>query len=454
MDSLKVDVAVVGGGTAGLGAWRAAKAAGARAVLINAGPWGTTCVRVGCMPSKLLLAAADAARDARNAPTFGVLTGELRIDGHAVMERVRKERDRFLQSILQDVHGMAQDEKIEGRARFSGPNTLLIDDRITVEARAIVIATGSSPEVLDVLASVRAHVLTNETVFDLETLPGSIAVVGAGPVGLELGIAFARLGVRTTVFDEGESIGGLKDAEVGKVARELMAAEMELKLGVKLSAEPADGGARLSWKGAGGEGHAVFDRVLVATGRPPNVKDLNLPASGLELDEDGVPQHDHQTRQCGTSAVFIAGDAGDDLPVLHEASRQGDLAGRNAARFPKLDAEPPPTPVAIVFTSPDLASVGQSLQVLGEGARITSSDFASGRGQAEARPGGMIRLYVAEDRLAGGEMVGAGVEHLAQMLAFMIQAKMTVQQALALPFYHPTYEEVLQACLQNLRQQG
>src|ERR1700761_266035 len=122
------DVAIIGAGTSGLQAWRAAKSAGARALLIDHGPWGTTCVRVGCMPSKLLLAAAGAARDARKLGALGILVGKVEVDGVAVLRRLREERDFFLDGIFDELGQIGADEKIEGTARFLGPNTLAVGD--------------------------------------------------------------------------------------------------------------------------------------------------------------------------------------------------------------------------------------------------------------------------------------------------------------------------------------
>ena len=455
VESIEVDVAVVGAGTAGLAARRAAVRAGVRVLLINAGPWGTTCVRAGCMPSKLLLVAARAARDTRRAGTFGIEAGPVRINGRAVMARVQSERDHFLRSILEELNAIPAAEKIDGLARFVGPTTLKVADGVKVLAKSVVIATGATPSIPKLLAPLKARVLTSDTVFDLEDLPFSLAVVGAGPLGLELAAAFTRLGVRTTVFDERDSLGGLKDAQVGKAARALLGAELDLKLRVKIEAQPDPDGSKIRWTGADGAGEAMFDRVLVAAGRPPDLKHLDLQAAALDLDERGIPLHDPTTLRCGDSAVFIAGDAANDLPVLHVASRQGEVAGRNAATLPVVQSCTPQSALSIVFTDPDIAVIGQPLKSLGEDAAIGRCDFDAGRGRIEHRPGGMISIYAhrKDGIIAGGEMVGAGVEHLAHTMAIMVQQRITVKAALELPFYHPTFEEVLKNCLRELLHQ-
>jgi dihydrolipoamide dehydrogenase len=254
------------------------------------------------------------------------------------------------------------------------------------------------------------------------------------------------------VFAEADSLGGLRDPEVGKTAIHLLGDELDLKLGVKVEGNPCLGGVQIRWTGPDGEGQAVFDRVLVAAGRPPNLEALNLEAAALERNDHGIPLHDRATLRCGSSAVFLAGDANHDLPVLHEASRQGSIAGRNAARLPDVEAVAPPPALSIVFTDPDIASIGQPLEALGEEAVIGRRDFDAGRAIIENRVGGTMRLYARREDgiIAGGEMVGPAVEHLAHAVAFMVQQRMTPSEALRLPFYHPTYEEDLKSCLVDL----
>ena len=159
METKRVDVAVIGAGTAGLSARREAVRAGRSVLLIEDGPYGTTCARVGCMPSKLLIAAADAAHEARGAGRFGVRVDGVHIDGAAVLARVRAERDRFVGFVLDGVEEIPAGERLRGRARFVAPTTLQIGDALRVEAGAVVIATGSRPIVPPSLAGLGDAVL-------------------------------------------------------------------------------------------------------------------------------------------------------------------------------------------------------------------------------------------------------------------------------------------------------
>ena len=171
----------------------------------------------------------------------------------------------------------------------------------------------------------------------------------------------------------------------------------------------------------------------------------------MELDEDGAPVVDPRTLRCSGAAVFVAGDAEGSRPVLHEAHAQGAAAGAAAADPQAPTAYAPATTLAITYTDPDMASVGEGLEDIGEGALVGEARFEEGRCTLEDRPEGLIRLYAhCDGRLAGAEMVGADVEHLAQRAADWITRGLSVEDALAQPFYHPTLDEDLQAALQDL----
>jgi dihydrolipoamide dehydrogenase len=203
VNTITTDVAVIGAGTAGLAAYRAAKAAGRTALLIEGGTYGTTCARVGCMPSKLLIAPAEALHGVERFGAFGLrLAGEVEVDGRAVMARVRAERDRFVGFVLQGVAAIPPADRIDGCARFVDDTTLIAGES-TVTAHAVVIATGSSPAYPAAWAALGDRLVTNETIFDWTRLPDSLVVFGPGVIGLELGQALHRLGVRVKVFGRG-----------------------------------------------------------------------------------------------------------------------------------------------------------------------------------------------------------------------------------------------------------
>jgi dihydrolipoamide dehydrogenase len=461
IEPIEVDVAIIGAGTAGLVARRQALTHGAkRVLLIEGGTHGTTCARVGCMPSKLLIAAADAAAAVRDAPTFGVAAGELRIDGAAVMTRVRHERDGFVGSVLESVEKIPEHDRLHGLARFVGGTELEVETAtglVKVAARAIVVAVGSTPHVPPQLRELGERLLTSDTIFELPTLPRSIAVIGAGGIGLELGQAFAQLGVRTTILGTNTHVPLLKSACMQSFARTTFEQRVDLQLEIReLAAVPDAEGVRLSWTRGEQPHEATFEVVLAATGRRPQLARLDLHRAGVELDEHGRPRRlDDRTMRIAETAIFLAGDVSSDRPVMHEAASEGRIAGINAARYPEVRAHVRQIPLAILFTDPNLAVVGTIPGPDGEG---EAWDFGEvdyrdqGRARIMNQGHGRARIYAkrACGTIVGAELIGPRVEHLAHLLAWAIEQRTTVPHALAMPYYHPTVEEGLRAALQQL----
>jgi dihydrolipoamide dehydrogenase len=462
MNQLDVDVAIIGAGTAGLAAYRAAIAQGRRTVLIEGGPYGTTCARVGCMPSKLLIAAGDAAHMLQAASGFGVHSGEARIDGQAVMARVRRERDRFVGFVLDIVDNIPARDKLIGNACFTGPQALQVGEHTIVNASRIVIATGSTSVRLDELAKAGPGVIISDDIFEMTDLPRSLAVIGTGVIGLELGQAMSRLGVRVSVFARGGSVAQLTDPEVLHVATKTLCAELDLRFqNVIVGAEPDGDEVLLTTRDANGaERSERFQYVLMAAGRTPNVNDIGIEHSGVELDEAGIPLFDRHTMQCGTSHIFIAGDASDERPVLQEAADHGKIAGDNAGRYPDVRPGLRRTPLMIAFTEPQIATLGATYRELCEEGMpkfaVGMVSFENqGRSRVMLQNRGMLRLYAEYGigRFLGAEMIGPRAEHLAHLLSWACQARMTVDQMLEMPFYHPVVEEGVRTALRALHEE-
>ena len=456
MKRISVDVAVIGAGTAGLAAYRAAVAAGRRAVLIEAGPHGTTCARVGCMPSKLLIAAGEAAHGPQKWPEFGLrLEGSVAIDGKAVMARVKRERDRFVGFVLEGVDAIPEADRVIGRARFVDDRTLDVDRHTRIAFERAVIATGSSPSIPPVLRAAGDRLIVNDDVFDWDDLPRSVAVFGPGVIGLELGQALSRLGVEVVLFGRRGHVGPFSDPALQAYARRTFERELDLEANADVRDVERDGDrVRVSYRDdAGRDRTANVDFVIAATGRTPNVRGLSLENTSLRLDERGVPLFDRNTMQCGDSAIFIAGDAGDELPVLHEAADEGRIAGENAARYPDVRPAPRRTPLAIVFSDPQLAVVGTRFAGLEPGTFVTGavSFEDQGRSRVMLRNVGLLHVYadIATGRLVGAEMIGPDAEHLAHLLSWAMAVDLTVERTLAMPFYHPVVEEGLRTALRD-----
>ncbi|MFW2590019.1 dihydrolipoyl dehydrogenase [Sagittula sp. SSi028] len=448
MTRLTCDVAVIGAGTAGLAAERNARKHGARTLLIDPEFRGTTCAAVGCMPSKLLIAAARRAHHVRQSDMFGIHTQGIEINGPAVLERVRRERDRFTQGVRDSIDDLPDGITVQARARFTGPTTLELDDGRAVSARAVVIATGSSPMIPDPYQALGDLVLTNETIFELDDLPDSLAVIGGGVIGLELAQAMGRLGVEVILFDREEHLAGVRCNKVHGALRDAMARDMTLHLGVDPAPSCQDGRVRIDWDGQS----ATFDKVLVATGRPPNIKGLGLEATGLDLDDKGMPKIDPETLQCGDAPIFMAGDVDAARPVLHEASDEGAIAGRNAVAYPAVVSSERKVPFTITYTEPPLVSIGRDPD---DSAKIGVADYTDqGRAKVDGENIGLVRIYAAapNGHLIGADLFCPGADHLGHLLAWAMEARQTAGDLLDRPFYHPTLEEGLKAALKDICQ--
>jgi dihydrolipoamide dehydrogenase len=452
MRTLDTDVAVIGAGTAGLAAYRAAKAAGRSALLIEGGIHGTTCARVGCMPSKLLIAPAEAAHAVERFDAFG-LRGDVSVDGDAVMARVRRERDRFVGFVTQGVDAIPAADKLVGYAHFVDDTTLAVGD-ITINTRATVIATGSTTSYPPAWNALGDRLVTNETVFDWTTLPQSVAVFGPGVIGLELGQALHRLGVRIKVFGRGGGVGPLSDPELVAEARRVFGAEFYLDTDAHADVSLDGKQVAVRFRALDGETRTEhFDYLLAATGRKPNVAKLGLERTSVTRDAFGVPAFDRETMQCGALPIFIAGDANADVPLLHEAADEGRIAGDNAARFPDVHAGMRRSPLSVVFTDPQIAVVGGSWRHLRETAHVTGrvSFDDQGRARVMQRNRGRLHVYaeVPTGMLLGAEMIGPDAEHIGHLLAWSHQLGLTVSEMLKLPFYHPVVEEGLRTALRD-----
>jgi dihydrolipoamide dehydrogenase len=399
------------------------------------------------------------------APAFGVLVGEGRVDGRAVMDRVRSERDRFVGFVVEAVEDWPAEQRVMGQARFAGDHLLVIErDGLVVErveAGRIVIATGSTIFWPDHFNAAGDRLVTSDDVFYWDDLPASVAVFGGGVVGLELGQALSRLGVRVRLFGKGGRIGIISDPEVRAAAITALGDELAMDLDADVQKVERSGDqVSITFKGEDGETVTEsFDYLLAATGRRPAVAGLGLETTSLELDAKGIPTFDPFTMQCGQSHVFIAGDVDGDKPILHEAADEGRIAGDNAGRFPDIRAGLRRTPMGVVFTDPNIATAGESygaLQASGCAFATGEVDFGGqGRSRVMLQNKGLLRVYGAHGsgKFLGAEMVGPRTEHIAHLLAWSAQQGLTVAQMLDMPYYHPVIEEGLRTALRDLNRQ-
>lgn len=455
MEVREVEYAIVGVGTAGLGAYSRIRRKTDNLVLIQHGPYGTTCARVGCMPSKMLIAAADIAHAIDDGDFYGI-NGNYTVDGKRVFERLKKDRsERFVGGVMKAVDKIPAQYKLEGKAVFVDPHTLQVGDDLQIKAQKIILACGSTPAFHGPFAELKDVLDSSDTIFELDDLPPSITVVGLGVIALELGLAFHRLGVKTTMFGHSGRIGGFKHPDMQAETMAVLAKELDIVprgefIGAKQTAE----GFELKFQRDSGEilTHTSA-RVLVASGRESNLRSMNLHNSGLHLDKRGLPQYDLLTMRCGESHIYVAGDVTEDLSLWHEAYIEGRIAAESALTATGAKEGKRAVPLGIYYTDPQMASVGVPYTELNTDEIVIGTARMSGGPRHaiyhDAR--GMLQIYASkvDGRILGAEIFGRGAEHMAHTLALAIEYKADVAGMLEMPFYHPCLEEVMQDALIN-----
>lgn len=452
------DVIVVGGGSAGSSAARAAVEAGARTVMINEGELGGLCILRGCMPSKAMLASAHALHEASHLEPLGVrLEGEVRADFPRIMARKEALVARFQRAKIASVE--AQDyEVIPGRARFAAGGGVRVGER-RLTARRYVIATGSVPEPIPIPGLEEVPYLTSDEVMRLESPPASLVVQGAGPVGLELAQFFARVGTEVLLVNRSPLLYRL-DAECGAELARVLKAEPRLTLAapgridrVKRYGEDL---LFLLDPDCGPREHRA-EALLVATGRRAALEDLGLEHVGL-VPRAGRLEHDGAMRTAHPE-IYVAGDATGRHQILHLANQEGVVAGHNAAAGGPERAMDYRLKMNVVFTDPPFAQVGLTgAEAAARGGEVLAGRARfpeTGRAITMGVEHGLWKVFASRE---GGEVLGSVIlgpraDDLIHLLSLVMLYRGRVPDLLDAPWYHPTLSEVMLNLVRDLAAQ-
>ena len=449
----KVKVAIIGAGSGGLSARREIQKKTDDYVVIDGGTLGTTCARVGCMPSKVLIQVAEDFNRRKKYEEEGISGGgELSINSSKVMTHVRKLRDRFVRGVIGGMDSWGESNFIAEYAKFIDANTLQVGDQ-KIYAEKIIIATGSTPVVPAMFQEFKEHLITTDNFFELEHLPQSVAVLGLGVIGIELGQALHRLGVETVGIARREIVSGVSDPKLREYVNRKFSEEMTLSFNGVESVEKV--GDKL--KIVSGDKEFLVEKILLTAGRSTNWNSLGIECLNLTTSNRGVPEYNPQTFQLKDHKhIFLAGDNTGEKQVLHEASDEGRIAGYNCVN--ELQAFKLRTPLVVTFSDPNIAFVGQMYKELVDAKtefEIGEVSFeGQGRSIVKLKEIGMLRVYGCKKTgtLLGAELMAPDGEHLAHLLSWVISQNLTVNQVLAMPFYHPVIEEGLRTALRDLRE--
>ncbi|MGB3541624.1 dihydrolipoyl dehydrogenase family protein [Rubrivirga sp.] len=445
-----VDLLVLGGGAAGLTASGTAANLGAKTMMVERDRLGGDCTWTGCVPSKTLLHAAD-----------------LRASSRAFVERFAEEGatlpDANFQAIMRDVHEVRQEvyddaddpaifegfgiEVVKGDARFTGPHSVRIEgedgDR-DVTFRKAIIATGGRAAPPPITGLEDTPHLTNEGLFEITTQPEHLVIVGAGPIGCEMGQSFRRLGSRVTVIDRAGEILGKDDADHAAILRGVLEDEgIEFVLGASVDRVEGDDGAITAHVTVGGETRAIEgDRLLIATGRKPNVEDLGLEDAGIAFTKKGVTVNNRCRTNLGH--VWAAGDCTGEYALTHMSEHMGKQAATNAIlRVPAAIDRDGIT--WTTFTTPEVAQLGPTEDELrGQGKAFVTYRFPYtkvDRAITEHATQGHVKIHATKwtGKILGASVVGERAGELISIYGVAKKAGVSVRSISDTIFPYPTY---------------
>ena len=402
---------VVGAGTAGLVTAAAAAGLGARVALLERELMGGDCLNVGCVPSKALISSARVAATVREAASFGVqVPGEAVVDFGKVMERMRR-----LRASISPVDSAARFRELGvdvflGQARFEGPGKIDVNG-IQLRYKKAVIATGARASVPSIPGLDQVEYLTNETVFSLTELPRRLGVIGAGPIGCELSQAFARFGSEVSLVAAGGDILPREDRVAAAIVKKAMLAGGVKVLGGGKNLQLAPEGRAIRMQVATGDETCDFrvDKLLIATGRSPNVDELGLENVGVEFDKrQGVKVNDKL--QTTNSRIFAAGDVCSKYKFTHAADFMARTVIRNALFWGRAKVSALTIPWC-TYTSPEIAHVGLGeKEAAGQGIKIDTfcQELAQvDRAILEGEDQGFVKIHVKKgtDKILGATVV-------------------------------------------------
>lgn len=443
---MRVDLVVIGAGSAGLSAASGAAQLGLDVVLFEEGEMGGDCLNTGCVPSKALLSAAKYAANARESEAYGIHSREPQISWPGVQAHIRK--------AIETIAPVDSQERFEGlgvtvireHAHFTNHRTVA-SQSVIVRAKRIVVATGSKPALPPVPGLEDIPYLTNETIFDIPALPQHLIILGGGPIGMEMAQGFRRLGSKVTLIEMNQVLAR-SDA-----SHAALAASALRKEGVTLLENHKVAGVSMDGSDIAVEAESEDERktisgshLLVAAGRQPVTRGLALQAGNVEADQHGIKVTD-KLRSISNKRVWALGDAAGKGQFTHLAGWHASVFVRRAFFKQGTKASSLPLP-AVTYTDPEVAQVGLTEQEArdrhGEKVEITCFSFdENDRAIAEGKTEGECKLILHKGKLVGASIVGEGAGDIIQLVGYAMSNKMKLTSLTNFISPYPTRTEVV-----------
>jgi pyruvate/2-oxoglutarate dehydrogenase complex dihydrolipoamide dehydrogenase (E3) component len=443
-ETLTPDICVIGAGAGGLSVAAAAAAFGVPVVLIEKGKMGGDCLNFGCVPSKALLAAARRAQAMRTGAPFGVASQRPGIDFTKVHAHVHGVIAAIAPNDSKERFTGLGVRVIEGAARFTDKQTVAVGDGIAVKARRFVIATGSTPAVPPIPGLDQVSYFTNETIFDFTQCPEHLAIIGAGPVGIELAQAYRRLGAAVTVLEAAVPLAK-DDAECAAIVLDQLAREgIAIRAGAEVVRVEPGAKPRLVVATHDGEETIEASHLLVATGRRPNVDDLDLAAGGIKAGPRGIVVN--KRLRTSNKRVYAVGDVAGGPQFTHAANYHAGLVVRNVLFRLRARVDEHVIPW-VTFTEPELAHVGTT-EARANARRMSIRVLRwpyheNDRAQAERETRGHIKVITTKrGRILGATIVGAHAGELIAPWALAISQGLNIRAFASMVVPYPTFAEI------------
>jgi len=443
----RYDLVVLGAGTAGLVCAAGAAGLGARVALVERHLMGGDCLNFGCVPSKAVLRAAKAWHDAATATSFGGPRLAGGGDTASAMERMRRLRSEISPNDSAERFRRLGVDVFFGLARFAGSDRVSVDGT-ELRFRRAVIATGTRAAIPPIPGLASARYRTNETIFELESAPARLAILGAGPVGCEMAQAFARMGAQVTLIDREPRILPRDDADAADVVARSLERDGVTFVGAANVTSVADRDREIvvSLSAADRPSDAlVFDELLVATGRAPNLEDLDLERAGVAYGPDGL-RIDSRLRT-SNRRIFACGDVAGRYQFTHAADAAARVVIQNALFLGRVRADRVVIPWC-TYTDPEIAHVGIDAADAARTPGVTAITVPYGeldRARLDDAAEGFLRVHVARrtGRVLGATVVGArGGETIGQ-IALAMTGGLRLGAMAATVYPYPTYGEAL-----------
>ncbi len=450
------DMIVVGSGC-GMNIASEAIAHGAHVALVDKGPLGGTCPNLGCIPSKMLIFAADRISEIQEAKKLGIRASVEDIDFKFIMDRMR----RFVRENQKEMrHGISHSKNLdfyEGEGHFVSDYTIEVNGE-QIKGDKVFIASGARPLIPPIKGLDSVDYLTNETVLQLKERPGSLIIIGGGYIAVEYGHFFAALGTKVTILEMAERLLLAEEPEISEVLKQKLSERMEVHtsaLAVEVKRNPAGIAAAVRDVSTGEEKEYISQRILIAVGRTSNADLLKVEKTGIETDTRGFITV-NKLLETSQKNIFAVGDANGQQMFTHVANRESVLAAHNALHGGKLEMDYSAAPHA-VYSHPQIASVGLTEENAKKDHKVfigRARYFDVAKGEAMMEEDGFAKVVVDKDteKILGFHVVGPYAPMIIQEVINAIASGGHIDQIQAGMHIHPELTELIPRTLGSLEE--